>query len=343
MVASYAEEVHNRRRKAMNQPVRLGVWGCGGHAVNHLEHMPSPELIKVTALTDLDVGRMDKARGIIGGKDGMVTSTDPRNIFDAVDAVFIATPDHCHAEQIEMALHAGKHVLAEKPLAVDQFQLAQLEANMNYAAGHGLHFSTCHPRRFDPRNIWTRDNLDVLILRHGSPVGFTFTFDYPAPKDVWKNTRGLLMDHVNHEIDLLGFFLEPDDFTARRLKDSAHAYEVIGCREGDDVWFRFAGTRSNAVKYWSSSRETATLYFERGYVEISGGEPMVREFTVDGRQVEEHAVALTHHFTRYGEVVANFASVIRGEAMPYVSLDEMFLNTRTGVDLTHDGCTPSMF
>lgn len=35
----------------------------------------------------------------------------------AVDAVVIATPPYLHAEQLDAALSAGKHVLLEKPMA----------------------------------------------------------------------------------------------------------------------------------------------------------------------------------------------------------------------------------
>lgn len=46
---------------------------------------------------------------------------------ETVDAVYIASPNLCHAEQAVRMMQAGKHVLCEKPMAVDAGQLAQME------------------------------------------------------------------------------------------------------------------------------------------------------------------------------------------------------------------------
>src|SRR5689334_24252591 len=45
-----------------------------------------------------------------------------------VDAVVIATPPYLHAEQIEAALTAGKHVLLEKPMAESLDSLRRIVA-----------------------------------------------------------------------------------------------------------------------------------------------------------------------------------------------------------------------
>ncbi len=46
---------------------------------------------------------------------------------DTVDAVYIASPNVCHADQAIRMMRAGKHVLCEKPMAIDAGQLARME------------------------------------------------------------------------------------------------------------------------------------------------------------------------------------------------------------------------
>jgi predicted dehydrogenase len=52
-----------------------------------------------------------------------------------VDAVYLASPNHCHVAQSQQMLRAGKHVLCEKPIAPDEASLASLLAT---AREHGV-------------------------------------------------------------------------------------------------------------------------------------------------------------------------------------------------------------
>ncbi len=67
---------------------------------------------------------------------------------DAVDAVYIATPHPMHAHWAIMAAEAGKHILCEKPAALNH---AQTMAILEAARAHGVFFmeafkDRCHPQ-----------------------------------------------------------------------------------------------------------------------------------------------------------------------------------------------------
>ena len=64
-----------------------------------------------------------------------------------VEAVILATPHSLHAEQIERAVAAGKHVFCEKPLALTR---KGAEAAVNACASKNLVLGMGHERRFEP-------------------------------------------------------------------------------------------------------------------------------------------------------------------------------------------------
>jgi len=89
--------------------------GVGGQGAGDLRDMASENIV---ALCDVD---WKKAAGTIKTYPKAQKFKDYRVMFDKIakeiDAVMIATPDHMHAPIAVAAMHAGKHVYVEKPMA----------------------------------------------------------------------------------------------------------------------------------------------------------------------------------------------------------------------------------
>ena len=64
------------------------------------------------------------------GFDSAYTDFSKMLLTEKPDAVYIATPNDCHFEQVMQALDSGVNVLCEKPMADN---LAQLECMLNKA------------------------------------------------------------------------------------------------------------------------------------------------------------------------------------------------------------------
>jgi predicted dehydrogenase len=67
---------------------------------------------------------------------------------DRIDVVHLTTPNHLHHQQAHATLEAGRHVICEKPLAIDSNQSAEL---LELAEGSGLVHCTNFNIRFYPQ------------------------------------------------------------------------------------------------------------------------------------------------------------------------------------------------
>ena len=87
-----------------------------------------------------------------------IAATDPAAVFDSdeVDAVVIATRHDSHARLTVRALEAGKHVFVEKPLALTEEELREVERAATQSSGVLM---VGYNRRFAPLALTLRDAL----------------------------------------------------------------------------------------------------------------------------------------------------------------------------------------
>jgi predicted dehydrogenase len=108
-------------------PVRLAIIGTGGMANRHAECYAQIPGCRIVAGCDVDLARArafcekHKIPAAFESVDALLAGAD-------FDAVSIVTPDAFHAPVALQCLAAGKHVLCEKPLALDHAQALQMLA-----------------------------------------------------------------------------------------------------------------------------------------------------------------------------------------------------------------------
>ena len=96
--------------------------GVGGQGAGDLQALESQSQ-NIVALCDVD---WRQAAGTFGRYPNARKYKDFREMLDKedpnIDAVVVATPDHCHAVASIAAIKRGKHVYCEKPLTRTVFE-----------------------------------------------------------------------------------------------------------------------------------------------------------------------------------------------------------------------------
>ena len=118
----------------MRELIRLGLVGSSFITDWMLEAVRQTGNVKAAALYS-----REKAHGAdyaqANGIPAVFDDYDEMLGFDGIDAVYLASPNYAHYDQAMAALEAGKHVLCEKPLALNR---AQGEAMLAFARRKGL-------------------------------------------------------------------------------------------------------------------------------------------------------------------------------------------------------------
>lgn len=123
-----------------------------------------------------------------GSYDEMLADRD-------IEAVYIPLPNHLHLEWVRKAADAGKHILCEKPLALNAGQAAECA---DYAAKKGVLLMEAFAFRFHPQWQRVRDLVRIGEIGDVHAIHVIFSFNLPDPK----NIRNILADGGGGMLDI---------------------------------------------------------------------------------------------------------------------------------------------
>jgi predicted dehydrogenase/threonine dehydrogenase-like Zn-dependent dehydrogenase len=197
-----------RERHIQIAPVRktdgtpgVGLIGAGAFATSVL--IPAfrsagfSKFSSVASASGLSARRFAERAGFekaVSGADAVIEDPD-------VDVVVIATPHETHAALAARALRAGKHVFCEKPLALTEEELDDVEAAWRESAC--LLFVGFNRRWSEPVRVVEKHfagSRGPLVITYRVSVG-------PVPEGHWYHDRrqgGRLVGEVCHFIDTCG-------------------------------------------------------------------------------------------------------------------------------------------
>ena len=176
--------------------------------------------VELTAIADIDERRARRAAEEFGARHWY---TDHRALLarDDVHIVSLCLPHHVHRDVAIEAARAGKHVLCEKPLALD---VGEADAMIAAAREAGVHLGVIFQHRWDPpfqrlRRAIDRRAFGQLLLGHVFHRCRNLTA--VEFRDAWREHGktvggGVIMMQTIHFLDILLWCLGPvQSVTAR--------------------------------------------------------------------------------------------------------------------------------
>jgi 1,5-anhydro-D-fructose reductase (1,5-anhydro-D-mannitol-forming) len=192
--------------------IRYGIIGCGLFAEKAI--IPALQRSRNSELVALQKRSADAARAVAEKHNVPLTFTSPSDLVahDDIDAVFIVSANGAHLGETVAAAESGKHVIVEKPMAVNAREAEQMVA---VCEQRGVKLSVAHMIRMSPHAQRMRE-----IVRSGmlGPVTYAradFIYDARLSHRGWLLDRrmaggGPVFDVGVHCLDTLRFVLDDE-------------------------------------------------------------------------------------------------------------------------------------
>src|ERR1035438_2347431 len=228
----------------------------------------------------------------------------------AIEAVYVASPVALHAEQTIASLRAGKHVLCEKPTALD---FAQAETMATAAAESGRLLGVAYYRRLYPKLIRAKQLIAEGAI--GQPVlveanyhGWLESPDRAWLKDPAIAGGGPLYDVGSHRIDACNFLFGKPLRATGLLSNALHPLAV---EDSATVLVEYAGGVHGVVDVrWNSriNRDQFRVIGSEGEISLDPlNGPALRFLDGEGRLREEQLPA---HANAHYPAVENFVAAV---------------------------------
>ena len=295
-----------------NCGLKWGIIGAGSVAQRRV--IPTMQSLDGHGVSGLMVRDMKRAQSI-------AAQFDVENYYDQVNgvvqdpdvnAVYVSSPVHLHHEHVLAVAKAGKHVLCEKPMAMD---VGQCEEMIDVCEKAGVHLQVCFVLR--GWEIYQRIRSLIASDRFGQIVEIrAHLVKWGPDQSGWRvdpdqSGGGVLMDMGAHYLDLFrflvgdfaqvsymggsdafGWAVEDTAFVTAKFKNGAHG--VMGL--------------SFAVPHNGNVLE---IYGTQGSLFLGRD---LRIVTTDGEEAE--AVVFPDY---YSGLLKNFADCVQGKAEPIAS------------------------
>jgi len=263
--------------------IGIAIVGCGGITLqNHLPGLAVCPAVSVVAVCDTDATVLDRAKQQTGARFASANYEEIVRL-EEVQAVIVATPNVIHSPIALAAIRAGKHVLCEKPLAMNASQAKE----MAQAADHqGVRHMTAFTYRFVPAMRYLTHQVQSGAI--GRPYHFRSCRlqDWGDRGLGWRQVAklsgsGELGDMLSHRIDFAHLLMGP---MRKLVADTRRFIDKRGSQPSDlEDWVALIAQFERDATGVLESSKLATGRSEswrsQDYVEVNGSEGSFVFFT----------------------------------------------------------------
>ena len=189
--------------------IRFGIYGAGTAASFHAEALKSIDQAELCGVSD----RFFDFAVKLGEKYGIKAYSDFEEMLSdkSIDAICICTPSGYHAKDALTALDYGKHIVIEKPMAMNTYDCEKIKEK---AENKGCTVTVIAQLRFSEDVRKVKSLIDENAF--GKITSCSLYMKYWRDKEYyksspWRGTKefdgGVLMNQGIHGIDLLCYFM----------------------------------------------------------------------------------------------------------------------------------------
>jgi predicted dehydrogenase len=256
-----------------------------------------------------------------------------------IDAVYIPLPNHLHAKWTIRAAKAGKHVLCEKPAALNEQELTQMAVacQENCVIFMEAFAFRCHPEWQQIKEL-----LDSGYIGNIRNVHARFSINVESEDDIRLNPQtggGVLYDLGSYCINAIRLIMgeEPGEIISMSQFDSDHEVDLS----------------TSAIMKFSNGRLAGfDCTFEGEYnqtLEITGTEGIIKikwpfrnpSLTILKNGKEER-ITYEIQSNSYAAQIEHFCSCILANQLPAVSVEDSILNMKV-IDSIYKAIKPATF
>jgi predicted dehydrogenase len=308
----------------MNQAIQWGVLGAARIArlqvIPAIVRCPNARLHAVASRDPAKLAEFQALFGSFKTHDSYeALLEDP-----AVDAIYIPLPNSMHREWAIRAMRCGKHVLCEKPLALNSQEAAEM---IQVAQECKLLLMEAFMYRYTDRMSQINRVLGSGVLGQIRSVNSTFRFLLDRENTIKENPElggGALYDVGCYPLNLIGLVAGAEPVSVAVECDKSHGVDI---------------NLSALLRYESgliASLHCGFNAFGRMHSEIIGTDGTLLApdtFLDDAGQLALHtrqgcALIPVAESDRYGEEIRDFSAAILENRSPMLSLEESLRNMR---------------